>query len=95
MPFSHNGHIYTTKLIEHVLKQTEINSIESFETLLKKDLYSGQFEGFIPPYISCLQSSILVNNSATKISDDEEFKQKFDTSEFSINERYLNGYEID
>ena len=95
MPFSHNGHIYTTKLIEYILKQTEINSIEDFETLLQKDLYSGQFEGFIPPYISCLQSSILVTNSATKISDDEEFEQKFDTSEFSVNERYLNGYEID
>ena len=65
------------------------------QTLLQKDLYSGQFEGFIPPYISCLQSSILVTNSATKISDDEEFEQKFDISEFSINERYLNGYEID
>lgn len=95
MPFSHNGHIYTTKLIEHILKQTEIDSIDNFETLLQKDLYSGQFEGLIPPYISCLQSSALVTNSAIKISDDEEFEQKFDTSEFSINERYLKGYEID
>lgn len=95
MPFSHNGHIYTTKLIEYILNHTEVDSIENFETLLQKDLYSGQFEGLIPPYMSCLQRSILVTNSATKISDDEEFEQKFDTSEFSVNERYLNGYEID
>ena len=30
-----------------------------------------------------------------KISDDENFDQKFDTSPFSLNERYLNDYIID
>jgi len=95
MPFSHNGHIYTTKLIKYVLKNTEIDSIETFETSLQKDLYSGVYKGMIPPFMSCLKKSILVTNSARKISDPKDFEHKFDTSVFSVNERYLNNYEID
>ena len=95
IPLSHNGHIYTTRLLDYIFGISEIETIEDFEDVLQKDLYSGLFEGFIPPYMSCLQKSILVSNSATKISDDEDFNQKFDTSAFSLNERYLNGYIID
>ncbi len=95
IPFSNSGHIYTTKLLQYVFEISKIETIQEFEDVLQKDLYSGSFEGLIPPYMSCLEKSILVSNSATKISDDENFDQKFDTSPFSLNERYLNDYIID
>jgi len=95
MPFSHNGHIYTTKLIDYVLYHTEIKNIEDFETLCNQNLYSGNLNSMIPPFMACLKTSVVVNNSATAVSDDQDFEHKFDTSVFSINERYLHGYEID
>jgi len=95
MPFSHNGHIYTTKLISHVLSLTEIDEIESLEKSIQQNLYSGGFAAAVPPFMACLKSSVLVTNSATALSDSEDFDQKFDTSLFSVNERYLHGYEID
>lgn len=95
MPFSHNGHIYTTKLIDYVLSATEIKNIEEFELSCNQSLYSGNFNSMIPPFMTCFKKSVLVNNSATAISDDEDFEQRFDTSIFSINERYLHGCEID
>ena len=95
MPFSHNGHIYTTKLIEYALSLTEINSIENFETSIQQNLHSGGFKSMIPPFMSCFKNSVLVTNSASAISDSDSFKQKFDTSKFSVNERYLKGYKID
>ena len=93
MPFSHNGHIYTTKLIHYILSRTKINSIEDFEKSLQDNLYMGAFSGFIPPEMSCLEYSILIRNSAKKVSD--ESSSDFGTSEFGLNDRYLSQSVID
>ena len=93
MPFSHNGHIYTTKLIYYILSRTKINSIEDFEKSLQDNLYMGAFSGFIPPEMSCLEYSILIRNSAKKVSD--ESSSDFGTSEFGLNDRYLSQSVID
>tara|TARA_R100000008_G_scaffold56895_1_gene35126 strand:- start:2241 stop:3125 length:885 start_codon:yes stop_codon:yes gene_type:complete len=93
MPFSHNGHIYTTKLIHYILSRTKINSIESFEKSLQDNLYMGAFSGFIPPEMSCLEYSIVIRNSAKKVSD--ESSSDFGTSEFGLNDRYLSQSVID
>lgn len=95
MPFSHNGHVYTTKLLKHVLSVTEIDEIDSLEKSIQQNLYSGVFASSVSPFMACLKSSVVVTNSATALSDPEDFEQIFDTSLFSVNERYLHGYKID
>ena len=93
MPFSHNGHIYTTKLINFILERTKIENINDFEKSLQDNLYMGAFAGFIPPYMSCLEYSTVINNSSKKVSD--ETASDFGTSDFGLNDRYLSGSKID
>ena len=93
MPFSHNGHIYTTKLIDFILKKTEIKKINEFEKNLQDNLYMGAFRGFIPPKMTCPEYSTVINNTAKRVSD--EIPSDFGTSDFALNDRYLSGSIID
>jgi len=93
MPFSHNGHVYTTKLINFILEKTKIKDINDFEKALQDNLYMGAFGGFIPPSMSCLEYSAVINNSPKKVSD--EIESDFGTSNFGLNDRYLSGSKID
>ena len=93
MPFSHNGHVYTTKLINFILERTEIKDVNEFEKALQDNLYMGAFTGFIPPNMSCLEYSATINNSPNKVSD--EIESDFGTSDFGLNDRYLSGSRID
>jgi len=93
MPFSHNGHAYTTKLINFILERTKIENIDDFEKSLQDNLYMGAFAGFIPPQMSCLEYSAVINNSSKKVSD--EAASNFGTSDFGLNDRYLSGSRID
>ena len=90
MPFSHNGHIYTTKLINFILERTSIDSIENFEKNLQDNLYMGAFSGFIPPNMACPEYSVAITNSAKRVSGDSDFG----VSDFALNDRYLSGYTI-
>ena len=93
MPFSHNGHVYTTKLINFILEKTKIKDINGFEKALQDNLYMGVFGGFIPPNMSCLEYSSVIHNSPKKVSD--EVQSDFGTSDFGLNDRYLSGSRID
>ena len=93
MPFSHNGHVYTTKLINFILERTNIKNIDDFEKSLQDNLYMGAFAGFIPPHLSCLEYSAVINNSPKKVSD--EVASDFGTSDFGLNDRYLSGSKIE
>jgi|TARA_R110000765_G_C18959518_1_gene609329 hypothetical protein len=93
MPFSTHGHIHTTKVVKFILEQTEINDLQDFEKNLQDDLYAGVFGSDMPPYMSCLEYSILITNAAEKVSDPKEFE--FGTSDFGLNERYLQDHKID
>tara|TARA_R110002110_G_scaffold201091_4_gene411974 strand:+ start:3830 stop:4714 length:885 start_codon:yes stop_codon:yes gene_type:complete len=93
MPFSDNGHVYTTKLIDFILTRTSINNAESFEKNLQDNLYMGAFSGFIPPEMSCLEYSVVIRNSPKKISDEKP--SDFGTSDFGLNDRYLSDSRID
>jgi len=93
MPFSNNGHVYTTKLIHFILSRTKMENIDSFEKSLQDNLYIGLFEGFIPPEMACLEYSVVIRNSSKRVSD--ETPSEFGTSEFGLNDRYLSGSRID
>tara|TARA_R110000765_G_scaffold61691_2_gene119401 strand:- start:1765 stop:2649 length:885 start_codon:yes stop_codon:yes gene_type:complete len=93
IPFSNNGHIYTSKLLKYILQKTNIKSIDSFEKDLQDNLHMGEFGGLIPPYMACLENSIVINNSSKKISDKED--TGFGNSDYELNERYLSGLSID
>ena len=90
MPFSHNGHIYTTKLINFILERTPIDAIEDFEKNLQDNLYMGAFAGFIPPNMASLEYSIAITNSAKRVSGESDFG----VSDFGLNDRYLSGSTI-
>jgi len=90
MPFSHNGHIYTTKLINFILERTPIDSIDNFEKNLQDNLYMGAFSGFIPPNMASLEYSITITNSAKRVSGESDFG----VSDFGLNDRYLSGNTI-
>tara|TARA_R100001377_G_scaffold84900_1_gene69545 strand:- start:4044 stop:4928 length:885 start_codon:yes stop_codon:yes gene_type:complete len=93
IPFSNNGHIYTSKLLKYILQKTNIKSIDSFEKDLQDNLHMGEFGGLIPPYMACLENSVVINNSSNKISDKENVG--FGNSNYELNERYLSGLTID
>ena len=93
MPFSSNGHVYTTKLIHFILSRTSVENIDDFEKNLQDNLYMGVFGGFIPPEMSCLEYSAVIRNSPKRVSD--ETPSEFGTSEFGLNDRYLSGSRID
>lgn len=93
IPLSHNGHIFTTKLINFVLERTKIESISDFEKNLQDNLYMGAFEGMIPPTMGCMEYSACITNVASKISDVES--SDFGATDFGLNDRYLNGFLID
>ena len=93
MPFSHNGHVYTTKLINFILERTKIKHVNDFEKSLQDNLYMGVFGGFIPPNMSCLEYSAVIHNAPKKVSD--EVDSDFGTSDFGLNDRYLTGSKID
>ena len=93
MPFSHNGHIYTTKLLKYIVGQTVIKELDDFEKNLQDNLYMGAFGGLIPPTMACPEYSICINNSAKKVSD--KISSDFGTTDFGLNDRYVNGFIID
>jgi|TARA_R110002020_G_scaffold4233_1_gene18841 hypothetical protein len=93
IPFSSHGHVHTTKLTKFILEQTEINDLENFEKSLQDNLYAGVFGSAIPPYMACLEYSILITNIAEKVSDPKEFE--YGIKDFGMNERYLQDYKID
>ena len=93
MPLSNHGHVYTSKLLDYVLRRTKIGDIEGFEYGLQQNLYSGLFHGDIPPSMACLEESVLITNSAFKVSDAEP--SQFGTTDFGLNDRYLSGMKID
>tara|TARA_R110002020_G_scaffold450480_2_gene664117 strand:- start:590 stop:1471 length:882 start_codon:yes stop_codon:yes gene_type:complete len=93
MPFSSNGHIYTTKLIHFILSKTKVESVDDFEKNLQDNLYMGAFGGFIPPEMACLEYSVVIRNSPKRISD--ETSSDFGTSDFGLNDRYLSASKID
>ena len=66
---------------------------DDFEKSLQDNLYMGSFAGLIPPQMSCLEYSAVINNSAKKVSD--ETASDFGTSDFGLNDRYLSGSRID
>ena len=70
-----------------------IKGEEGFEKALQDNLYMGAFSGSIPPEMSCLEHSIVIRNSAKKVSD--EASSDFGTSEFGLNDRYLSQSVID
>jgi len=90
MPFSHNGHVYTTKLINFILERTPIDAIENFEKNLQDNLYMGAFSGFIPPNMACPEYSVAITNSAKRVSGESDFG----VSDFGLNDRYLSGSTI-
>ena len=93
MPFSHNGHIYTTKLINFILERTNIPTKDDFEKNLQDNLYMGLFDGFIPPYMTCLEYSAVLTKLVNEINDERQ--SDFGTSEFGLNDRYLSHSRID
>ena len=93
MPFSHNGHIYTTKMLKFIVNETVIKELDDFEKNLQDNLYMGAFGGLIPPTMACPEYSICINNSAKKVSDTTG--SDFGTTDFGLNDRYVNGSIID
>ena len=93
MPISINGHIYTSNLLKKVLERSKTEDRDTFETDIQKSLYIGNFLGNMPPLMACTAYSCVINNSATKISDDQT--NDLGISDIELNERYINGKIID
>lgn len=93
MPFSSNGHIYHKDVILNVLQQVPIENVEDFEKVMQDKLYSGGFDGKVPPLMACPEYSVVIHNALMKLTETEE--SRLDISLESVNARYLKNNIID
>jgi len=90
-PLSTDSHIYKRNFIVPITKQTEFKNPNQFEANLQR------FVRKCPPYMSCLNESVFVNNVINICQ--YEFKNKYGVDVFesleSLNEKYMQDQIID
>ena len=90
-PISVDGHIFKSRFIISLIKQTQFTQPNTFEGNLQKLVRR------CPPMIACPRESLFINNTINRVQDlyPNKVGETISCSPKELNEKYLEGWEID